>query len=335
MNVVDEVAAKLKANYNSDLWLGQICWYGISEDDVRPTFVEFNQVCGQEGLLSQVKSPRPVDVFKRACKTAERARYVPAADDLHILGYNLNTTCGFDRMSHINYLVRNAGQDQDSVWRVLVREVVDSDNHAVGHTNVAKLGFMRAHRYLQTRWETAPHLDIERDLLAEVSRYYTEETETITTNAIRNFITTTLEQRLVATRVRSTGGVFFVRNQFAEQVEALERVVTRVGGEFHSHPLIDDSKQREMVRLAFEAEAKADIDVAIVEMTNLMAADHRVTKAQWVAYNESYEHHRRKIREFSDILDASLGSCAAWLEVMRDQLDALLDHVDTRSKVSA
>ena len=318
-NPVDAASERLKQTFSPDTFLGFINWYSISETSVRTTLDDFNAVCEAEGLESRVRGPRVVDVFKRACKTAEE-RYVPTPKELADLGYG-------DGVHHFNYMVRSAGSDSDSVWRILVREVVDRQDHTLDHVQIAKLTFRRAGNML-VGWETSP-TDHERALIDEVVRYFAEETQTLTTNAVRNFITNTVERDQMGIRVRATGGVYFVRNQFTEQLDALERVVKKIGGDFHSHPLIDDSKQREMVRIAFEAEAKADIDSVMAEMVEISKSGKNISKNKWMDLNNEYEHYRRKIREFSDILDASLTNSAAWLEVMKEQVDSLLDQVAT------
>jgi len=317
-NIVDAVSAKMKDTYSTDAFFGYVNWYSIKENNVNVTLDEFNKVCEQEGLKSRVRGPRIVDVFKRAAKSAE-GRYYPSVQDNIDLGYG-------PAVHHIQYLMRSAGSDADSVYRILVRESVDHNDHTIDHTPVAKLAYRRAGNMI-IGWETSHVIDHERNLIQEVIRYFSEESQTLTTNAVRGFITNALQRDQLAVLIRSTGGVYFVRSQFIEQLDALDRVVKRVGGEFHSLPLVDDGRQREMIRVAFEIEAKQDMDSLLVEMVEVSKGGKSISRDRWMQFNSDYEHHRRKVREFSDVLDSSLSNSASWLENLKDQLDALLDNI--------
>ena len=126
---------------------------------------------------------------------------------------------------------------------------------------------------------------------------------------------------------------------FAHQPRRHVAVVARIGvgiqrGQSqHRHTGLHqrlDPAHQFMVRAAFEIESKADIDAVLAEMVECTASGKKISKDKWMAFNQDYEHYRHKIREFSDILDSSMTNCAAWLDVMKDQVDALLDNVELK-----
>lgn len=319
-NEVQKVAEELTATYDSSLFLGRLCWYSV-DDSVVISRDEFNQRIKDAGIEFAALPPvRPVDVFKRGCTDSQRKKYVPTPQE--------QTDLMLPAGCVLNHMFRRVGSEKNQVWRVLVRETVDSHGKELGYEEIAKLVFDLKNANFSTRWVTNQVLPVEKEIIHDVSEYYSEWATRATTYSIREFIRKNLEWHLHSVKVRPSGGVYFVQEQYSDTLIALEGVVNDIGAAFHTLPLLDNAKQREMLRAAFEEESIADIAEMMDEMTNLLKGDKSVTSDTYVEYHERYNKLRTKVLEYSDILDSALEKTASYLELAKAQIVKLADKVE-------
>jgi hypothetical protein len=317
-NIVDTYAAKIEKQYDPAAFLGHLCWYGIPEA-VNVTHDEFTALCDSASIpFPKLPKPRIVDVFKRACKNAVVNKYVPDDTERATLAGDVH---------HINYMIRGAGADETHVWRVIVKEVVDSAGHKLSYDDIAVVQFGRQGN-LSVRWKTNDVWPVERGIESNIMSYYTSQAVTVTPYAIREFVRKGIEWYLHAIRVRPSGGVYFIQEQFSPTMKSLEKVVNDVGGSFHTLPLLDDSKQREMLRQAFEDEAMGDVEEMMVEISALMSNKKNISSDKYVDFFERYNKQRKKVVEYSDLLDEAMEKTGSALEILSTQMEALKDLVE-------
>lgn len=319
MNTFDTAINKLTENYSSDMWLGRLVWYTVTDEvdvshqtlnaTVLPNFLECNIQPDVPGF------PKAFDVFKRACTFAQR-KNVPGPDD-----------------TKINYLVRPTGYDEQKIRRSIVREAIDTQGHRLNYTELVKVTYDRATEKL--RFENVNEQDENDDenvnaIVEQIISYCQTNLDKVTSYAVREFCRKYLERKLFSTKVRPSGGVYFVSEKFADEVEALDRTMNAlgVGVSFHFMPVLDDSKQREMLRVAFEIEAAAEIDDVIGEMAEAMSNKKGISADRFANFTVTFKMLREKIADYSDLLDEKLEATANRLDIMDVMLTELMTHVN-------
>lgn len=318
MTNFNEVIDKLNTDYGSDMFLGRLVWYTVTAE-LDATHKEFHALAMQNFFDLDKQPilpgyPKTSDVFKRACTEAQR-RNVPTAEP------------GIKN----NYLTRSTGHDPKKIWRTIVRETVDSEGHTLSYVELITITFDRATENIEFQQtagvdETDP---VATEIADAIVGYVKVEGDKITAYAVREFARQYLERVLLATKVRPSGGVYFVNEANAVAVEALDKTLNGLGlgASFHYMPVLDDSKQREMLRVAFESESVGEIDRLIGEMAELMAAKQKISSNRFAGFADEYKVLRRRIAEYSDLLDEKMEATANRLEIMDTVLMELMTWV--------
>jgi len=316
-NQVQQLATNLTNKYNSDLFLGRLCWYSIP-DAVTVTRKEFIATLAKHNVPFGQNLPeiRSVDVFKRGCKSAERIKYVPTDTEKRLLG--LPDHC------HANHLFRNSGSDKDFVYRSFMREIVDSSGHEISSVEIASLVYDRSAELIARVTKQPNILGVEEDIIQDVFDYFQTEAERITPYSIREFVRKGVEWNFHAVKVRPSGGIYFIQEQFADDAGHLEDAINEVGGAFHSLPLLDDSKQREMLKKAFEDESLDDITILMSEISEIMVNGKVISVDRYVDFKVRYDKLITKVLEYSNILDEAMGTTSSYLELAENQIKSLL-----------
>ena len=314
-NMFDDAVAAAK-KHDSSLFLGRLVWYSVTED-VNVDHAEFCKLMIHEYEDTDIKPrlpnpPRQRDVFKRACSHAERKK-VPSGHE----------------GVYYNYMVRPAGTDADNVWRVVVREQVDSSGHKLDYTEYIKVNYNAKTDQVSFKEIVAlddPELEHVKQ---DIRSYFHAWSHRLTAYTVRELCRRNLEKSMHAIRVRPSGGIYFVSEEFSDQLEALDRVINSLenGTVLHTLPLLDDGKQREMLRAAFEEESVGQCDALIGEISEILASDKKVTKDRYAQLMAEYTDMREKIVEYSDLLDEKLEHTASSLVVVKKSLTSLMGKI--------
>lgn len=306
MTNIFSIKDRIEKTYDNTMFLGRLCWYAVPES-THPDRSQFINLLNDNGLnVTPPNNIRPVDVFKRACQVAKVTRHK------------------FDGDPHVyNYLVRSSGADAEHVWRTIVRETFDAQDRRLGYDEIFQVEYNREAEDITVKWKENP-TDYEILLWRAIKDYYNSSNNTMTPISLRDFIRRTLERDLQAVCVRPSGGVYFVRSEHADTLSGLEKVIKAIGADFHTFPLLDDSKQREMLRKAFEDESVGDIDRLMGEIADIMRDGKKITKSRFLEYKSTADDLREKIKDYSDLLDTALSESATRLEILSKQLLKLM-----------
>lgn len=305
--------------YDPDMFLGRVAYYAITEESYvdHSTFCQALLSVGLNALLPPV--PRQRDIFKRACTAAQRKRVPTSQPGVFV-----------------NFMLREVGKDADNVWRRVVAETVDANGRTLTYIEMFDVHFYQPDGSIKiTPWPDGEPADLpdaaiitEATIITETIRtLYVGWQNTLTPFAVRELIRKII-RGLSATVMRD--GLYFVREAHAAKIEALETVVnaTPGGSIFHSFPVIDDSKQREALRKAFEAESVEQVDRLLGDIREIMIdSDKRITSDRFAGLKMEYDGLRRKCAEYSDLLDTALVETASRLEIMDAALFELMGRV--------
>lgn len=323
MNDFTSHVQHVKDTYDNSLFLGRLVWYSVTEE----TKVNYSDFCGEilnvystlNGTIPPVlpPAPRDVDVFKRACTAAKRVN-VPAPVNV--------------AYSKSNYTVRPAGSDETKVWRVIVREDLDTENHSLGYTELVKIAYDRNMNAIMFTPLVAPTDDaVAPEMSKDIQDYYTREAGNLTAYFIREYVRRMLERDLYAIRVRPSGGVYFIHEQYAPVVEALETAMSNIadkyGSSMHSLPLLDDGKQREMLRAAFESESVGEVDRLLGDVSEILRDNKQISMERYQKFAEDQNALVKKVADYSDLLDQALDLTGSRLEMLQDVMFNLAGQV--------
>jgi hypothetical protein len=291
-------------------WLGRLVWYSVSEVNIK--YDQLLAMLATAGVAYMPKRPSDVDVFRRVCSAAQQSR-VPGPNG----GYE-------------NYLVRDLPMDKERVHKVLVRETVESTGLKY-KTQLCQLDYVKATSQLEVTCDGSIKA---AEIASDIERRYDTEKGSINSYGIRELIRRVLTDH-GATNVRGGGGgVYFVAEQYAKVVEGLEKFGAAMPGTVlvHSLPLIDDRKQRNMLKAAYESETIEECNRMMTELSKIegeaKAGNRKISDETLRRYVEALRLQRRKAKQYKSLLETSIGTADAQLDIFNRQVKQLLLMVD-------
>lgn len=289
-----------------ELTLGHIAWYSIVKP--RLTSDDLMALITDLGLDPAIipPPPRTGDAFKRACRYSERKGIA--------LPYSVNTA---------NVLIRPVTQTPHDIERHMVVEVVDPDGRTLEYHDAANLTYKRADGILNvTKHSISDEIDpIVDETIQAFALNLKDATTYVDAQVIRSMIRKQLTL-MSAVAVRAQGSVYFIPYRAHKLTEALEKFLTYFGpgSGFHALPLIDDQKQREMVKQAFEAEVHDGASQLITELSQLTEAQTEITSGAWGVYKDKWNDLKAKMTEYESMVKTELLQADS-------EMDALEKHL--------
>lgn len=311
MSQFDEFAARSTAaeKQHSEMFLGRLVWYSVS--DVKVPHADLGTALIKTGLNAYLpRVPLDADVFRR-CSTAAQRRKIATQ------------TPGIFH----NFLVRELGYDDAKVYRRIVQEEVDQGGKRLNYSEVMKLDFDRATSTIESTPLNGVDPEVDA-MVAEIKREFSTWKGCLNSFAVRELIRR-IVLSLNGTLVRPGGGVYFVDENQAPTVDKLEELASYLPGSTHVHslPLVDDKKQREMVRQAFEAEASDEIDAMLQEISDIKAKGTKITSDRYAQFATRFQGLQTKAKEYSGLLEASLTTTHSRLTVFQTSMVSLMGQV--------
>ncbi len=316
----------------NEAYLGRIMWYSVADtmvphDRLVPMLLTFGF-----GQLPSI--PLDVDTFRRVTTAGEQKKIpTPTVGVLE------------------NYLLRETnGIGGDEVRKRIVIESVDPKGRRLGYSQVLDVSFDREKATIKFEapdnadpmesWQQANVDMIKAGILAR----YERERGCVTAYTLREWIRKQV-LRMGGTNLRpESGGVYFVKEEHAEIVGRLEKLADRIrkgdGTEpygdvwVHTLPLVDDAKQRQMIRRAYEAEA---VDAAekiinrIQQMDDARASgkSSRNASDQFLSIVNDYQELKEKTKEYETILADTMQHAQSNLRLVQKKLVRLRGHMDS------
>jgi hypothetical protein len=285
--------------------LGYLCWYSVPTSVWVDYHVFLKLAMQLDAPCSVNKPPKPADVFLRAC-TATESKYKKLSLDVPD--------------QYVNYLIRKTGSDVNWICKQIVREVVDQDNHQL---DFAIIGDLRFHKHTEkVMWipedEIEPNLnEAGADIADAVRAYCSEKSQLLNDYAVRESFRRALEGPLKALNVRT--GVYFVMPSQTDGLRSLEMFATALNGvSFHILPLVDDKKQRRMIKEAFQDESVGELERLMDDIINTTNKNNGVTESQMVAFQNRYAEITSRTKSYSGILEDNLETASAALTMCKE-----------------
>lgn len=295
-----------KQQIDTSVSLGRLMWYSVTEDtmvDYKTMVMELANV----GLNLKVPPvPRDFNVFKRVSSDAQRKVRISS-----------------DPVLVEHWMVRDvAGRNEETIVRRIVMEERDSANRKLSYRQIVDVEFNRTTGKMHFRW--MPDCDdakypTAQDMLLDITANFRKWKGMLNHYAIREWIRKTILD-MGATSVRQSGSLYFLKEAHAGDVEKLELFVDRLpgGNECHSLPLVDNEKQRKMVRKALEAETNDAVDHLLSEIRQIKK-DGKLTPARFAEILSEAKQLQAKTKDYAGLLQTTLREIDSRLTILHKQ----------------
>lgn len=308
---VREMVERL-ATLPAELTLGSLCWFSMGMD-LRIEHADFLARMMEVGLdVNAPQYPASLDIFRRATTENERFRVVNEDGSVS------------------NYLLRQWLNDPDKLVYQLVCEKVDvARTDRLRYIVLANVTYLKHTENVEVEHVGDPvFASISAEVGGRIQSYFTYWRGHLSHQPIRQMVRHCLDM-WNATAVRSSGGIYFVAQDQHESLEKLERLINSLPRcSFHVLPLIDDRKQREMLKQAFEDESIGEVDKLIGDIQTVLSdPDKRVTENAAMKVHERFTKLTGKTASYSDLLDETMEMTASRLEVLQATVQELFTRI--------
>lgn len=110
----------------------------------------------------------------------------------------------------------------------------------------------------------------------------------------------------------------------------LETSIEAIGATFHTLPLLDDAKQRGMLRQAFADESLADIQDMLKEIGEIKENNRKISADRYVEMRMKFSRMETKVADYSAVLGEALTMNDSWLKVAKLQVADLARFARTK-----
>ncbi len=309
MSVFTDYADHVK-NLDRETHLGILCWYTVA-GELRVPQTDLKTLLDAVDLGDHApRVPSDADIFRRTSTAAQVKKLPTSQPDVFV-----------------NILVRPVGDDDEHLYRRVVRELVDNANLRLGYTEIAELVFDRA-----TSAVTATMLSQSsegEDLCLGIIAAYNQDKGNLNGASIRDMIQRVLTGANAINARPPAGGIYFLPTERAHVVAGLEDVVAQLptGAMVHSLPLVDDLKQRAMIQRAFEAESVGRITTLATEIAALRKAGTKISPDKYASYLTALRELKDKTTEYSELLTEGLTTTSSAISIFERQVSSLLKLV--------
>lgn len=306
MSTASTVLNEYAERHTDDEYLGRVCWFSVYE--LAMPWADLVTILTAHGLEDYApQQPGDADTFRKVATAAQRKRQDTGTEG-----------------QYVNLLVRDVRSDKDTIERRLVVETVDPKGRRLAYEEAYDIVFRRKSATIELNAKMADPPPAAVDVANEIVAGYQAMRGKVDANAIRTLIKRVLDAHH-AIAVRPTGGVMFAPEAQANVVESLERIATQIRGAIvHSLPLVDDLKQRDMVRSAVVSSIGDELDQVMTEMRQLLASGEPVTGTQYANLNTTYKQLLARADAYTEVLTDDLDSTRARLAIYGQQQTQLL-----------
>ena len=305
------------AELPDNLVLGHIAWYTITQPQV--TQPELADIVTTLGLSPHIIPERTTT---RGC----------IQTSLPIQRTEWATTTHCRRHGQLPDPTRHSRQHR-RLERHLVLERVDALGKVLDYTTAAKLTFDRKDKKLHVAKRTCHQ---NNQMVIETLNMFHDNfefaLEFIDAQRIRSMVREQLTiMRAIA--IRRQGSVYFVPIKEKTRTLALEQFCTQMGtgSVFHSIPLPDTTKQREMIHQAFQDEVHEEASQLITELRRIHAADKVITAKAWIDYQKKLKQLQANFGVYGDMVGLEMGKAELELEAVNKQLRNLMSEGKVKS----
>lgn len=311
------------SNLPEEAFLGSLLYFSISQADVNLANAKRDLTAAGLSTDTLRKNLRPFDAFRKSSKRFEKK--FPTRDGVRS-----------------ELMVRPVGEDGEQAFRHLVLEravVQQGKKRRVFYEKVGEITFTRGikkdgeyHDHGVECRRTTAHLG--EALTAEEDQWLTEQLATFQDNydhllhymdshAVRTFVREYI-YTLSGTCVKESGGLYFIKQDKADEIEKLAQWIRSVGSEFHTLPLLNLAEQKEMILEAFEEETIQEVERLMGEVGKILSdQDRKIEEKTFDAYADRAAVLAAKVDEYNQMLGARADRAAYEISIYGQQVMSL------------
>lgn len=283
--------------------LGSLAFWSVSSTRISHSTVK--DILEKVGLGHVIpKPPADADVFRRAFTNGSRRKYATDQPDVTE-----------------NLLVRQVTSTSERIVKRIVAELVDAQGETLAYKEVITVRFnVNSPECIEIE-ELDYHANALK-LATELQTEYLAERGCLNGEGVRNIIRRTFTA-CRATPIRD--GVVFVMEDHAIQLAALEDLATHIPGCIvHALPLLDDRKQRDLLKRAFQSEAADELDHIVSEIDLLLETGGSVSQKKHSLFEQRVAEVKAKATDYSKLLEDEIETEDLRLQLVNDRMNKLL-----------
>lgn len=305
----DFQAYRNQVSQAKDAYLGHVVLWDVSDLSVKHSFVkaELDRV----GLGAMVFGPpNDADLFRRTFSNGQRRKHATA-----------------DPQITEQLLIRTVSATSERIVRRVVSELVDAGGETLSYQEVHQIEYNLNHPDRLVTDELEPNLNAAK-LIDELRAEYEANQGCVNGNAIRGIISRTLSACLATNLRGRAGGAYFVSDDHVGMVRALEEFAGTISEvRVNSFPLVDDRKQRAMVKRAIDEDMSTNLERAMVELGEVLMSGETISQRKFATLSGKVAEIKAKAQEYSALLQTSVTGSQDRLDILQGQISALYGRV--------
>jgi hypothetical protein len=225
----------------------------------------------------------------------------------------------------------------DRLVRHLVREIVNKQQEKLVYKPVISFEFDGDQLTIQPLPEVsaADLLPEEQKAMAEVQEAFNNALSNLDARFIRSMVDGLLG-KMQPTSLRASGGVYFVPEQYKQDLECLAKFVAGLGKyasgtDFWTMPVVDDLDRRVTVEKAVEATVVAESEHLIKQMDELLkqtdSGNRKVSQPVAVRYVNEVKRLHEMATEYKSLLERQRLEAEGKLEVAAEMARRVFDRL--------
>lgn len=311
--------------------LGSLLWFTISNADVNLEEARNDLIARglDDSLLRQ--GNRPIDAFRKA--TNEFAhKFAP------------------ENQQRAEFLVRQVGQDSDQSHRHIVLERAEygtGKKRRVAYDTVAEIVFTRGtktkgkysgYSIQAKRTGLLVSLSDEEQAWLDAHLEHLEDRfdhllTHMDSHAVRSFVRDYVAS-MQGILAKESGGLYFVMQARAGQVDQLGEWVRSIGSSFHALPLLNMADQRAMILQALEDETVKEVERLMGDMTTILKDPNRtITDSTYDQFAQAAVDMQIRLGEYTTMLGDRSDRASQDVSIFAQQLVSLAGRIKQPEKV--
>lgn len=324
---LSDYAAEVEKNTDESDWLGRLV--GISFHSIKVPHAEMCQILEDQNIPGEPPlEPADINIFKKIVKEVV-ARHNPKGTPIG--AYNRWRLVSFD--------------DEYALTRRLIKDEIDGHGKKIASTEVVDVTFDRETSFVAPQ-QCNPAYPVdhngnatipppEGEIMQEMIDEYESWRGCLDNAAVRGFVRKSIIN-LGATL--TPFGAYFVATEKSAAVDALENLgdlLNDANGTpgawgdvtIHSMPLVDTSRQRDMIKKAFEQGAESEIEDFLTEIGTALKAHketgRKVRSDKFERIESKYAELMAKTQDYQDMLEDHLADTQAKLKIFFKSINDL------------
>ena len=225
----------------------------------------------------------------------------------------------------MSYMVRPVSMRSKELEAHLVLEELDAAGKRLSHQDLIAYRLNTETVFYDEKplMDPMPFADFTRQRTESFRNHLARAMQDVDPQSIRYTIRQELWD-MEALNVRSRGGIYFVPAHREKDMEALETFSALVGADFHTLPLPDTGKQKDMLIKAFEEDVHTQAFETIEALDKVLNSGAKIPPSVWARHKKRFDDLTNRTAQYSDIVDKELDKAGTELMMLQSKITAVL-----------